>query len=381
LGQGRILEFVTPDKGSVEQVNTGSGHLVQLATHRLVDLVEGMHHAVVRPWFSLVGPAGDRLHRTHRAGASGIYGLVRLGGSAVAGVVDRRGVADRAGVDSATAVANALWGDDPQRPTRSDITIRDTSGGVLLPTAGGLVAGFPDAKRRLIVLIHGLGQTERSWDGTVGMLGDGCSLVRVRYNTGLPISSSAADLASLLDLVVSQWPAEVDEVILVGYSMGGLVARAAVNRGHANNHRWVAHIRRVITIAAPLLGSPIEKGAEALARGLEVAPQTRPLADFVSSRSQGIKDLRHGSPEDDVLPDHVEHHCIAAVVTEDHSHIVGRLLGDLVVRATSATGRGRHRSIEQSSVHVFGGRHHANVLDAPELPALLSSLAIGGITC
>ena len=352
-----------------------------MATHRLVDVVEGMHHAITRPWFSLAGSAGDGLHRMHRTGVSGMYRFVRFGGSAVAAAVDRGGVADSAGVDSATAVACALWGDDPARPVHTATSIRDTTGGVLLPTADGLGAGFPDAKHRLIVLIHGLGQTERCWNDSSRTLGDGSSLVRIRYNTGLPISSSAIDVASLLDQVVEHWPTEVHEVILVGYSMGGLVARAAVNRGQASNQTWVSDTRHVITIAAPLLGSPIEKGAEALARGLAIAPQTRPLAEFVSSRSQGIKDLRHGSAVDDVLPDHIEHHCIAAIVTEDPNHPMGRLLGDLVVRAASATGRGRQRSIEQSSLHVLGGRHHANILEAPHLAVLLGSLALNDITC
>jgi len=372
---------VTPKEGPAAQANVGPGHLVQLATHRVVDLVEGTHHAIAKPWFSFAGPRGDRLHRMHHTGASGMYGLVRFGGSAVARLIDRGGVADSPGADSATAVGNALWGDDPAIPVRFDTTIRDATGSVFLPTVDELAATFPDAKHRLIVLIHGLGQTERCWDDITASLGDGFSAVRIRYNTGLPVSSSAADLTSLLDQVVEHWPAEVNEVILVGYSMGGLVVRAAVNQAQANNQTWVAHARHVISIAAPLLGSPIEKGAEALSRSLALVPQTRPLAEFVSSRSQGIKDLRHGFPEDDVLPDHIEHHCIAAVVTEDHSHIVGRVLGDLVVRATSATGRGRHRSIERSSVHVFGGRHHANVLEAPELPELIGSLALGDITC
>ena len=376
-----ILDLVTPDEASVERANAGPGHLVQLATHRVVDVVEGMHHAIARPWFWFAGPAADRLHRMHHTGASGMYGLVRLGGAAVAAAVDRGGVADSAGADSATAVANALWGDDPQRPLGSDTTIRDATGSVLLPTVDELADTFPDAQHRLIVLIHGLGQTERCWEGATMFPGGGSSLIRIRYNTGLPVSSSAADVTSLLDQVVEHWPVEVQEVILIGYSMGGLVARAAVNRAHASNQTWISHTRHVITIAAPLLGSPIEKGAEALARGLAIVPQTRPLAELVSSRSQGIKDLRHGSAVDDVLPDHVEHHCIAAVVTEDPNHPMGRLLGDFVVRATSATGRGRHRSIEHSGRHVLGGRHHANVLKAPELPALLSSFALGDITC
>lgn len=353
----------------------GPGNHVKVATHRLVDVVEGMHHAIAKPWFSFAGPAADGLHRTHHAGTSGIYGLVRLGGSAVARVVDHRGPTDSAGVTSASAIACAIWGDDPARPEGTDTTIRDATGNPFVPTTDGLAAGFPDAKDRLTVLIHGLGQTERCWNDTVTAFDDDSSIVRIRYNTGLPVASSAADVASLLDDVIEHWPVEVNEIVLVGYSMGGLVARAGLNHAESNDQRWIDKTRHVISIAVPLLGSPIEKGAEALARGLAIAPQTRPLADFISNRSQGIKDLRHGSAVDDVLPDHIEHHCVAAVVTENPNHPVGRLLGDVVVRATSAAGRGRYRSIEHSSSHVLGGQHHANVLKAPDLPALLGSIA------
>lgn len=39
------------------------------------------------------------------------------------------------------------------------------------------------------------------------------------------------------------------------------------------------------------------------------------------------------------LPEGVDHHFIAGSVTADPGHPVGRLLGDLIVRSTSANGR------------------------------------------
>ncbi|NNC81045.1 MAG: alpha/beta fold hydrolase [Acidimicrobiales bacterium] len=345
-----------------------------MATHRLVDVVEGMHHAIAKPWFSFAGPAADGLRRMHHVSTSATYGLVRLGGRAAGRAVDHRVPSDNTRAISASAIGSALWGDDPARPAVADATIQDNTGSVVLPLSGGLAASFPNANNGIIVLLHGLGQTERCWDTTMQSLDDRWSPVRIRYNTGLPIASSASEVAALLERLVEHWPVEIKEVVLVGYSMGGLVARSAANQAQLKGHRWVARTRHVTTVAAPLLGSPIEKGAEALASSLAIAPQTRPLAEFVGSRSQGIKDLRHGSPVDDVLPDHIEHHCIAAVVTENPRHPVGRALGDLVVRASSATGRGRSRSIEHSTMNVIGGRNHASALNAPELLVLLRSL-------
>jgi hypothetical protein len=62
------------------------------------------------------------------------------------------------------------------------------------------------------------------------------------------------------------------------------------------------------------------------------------------------------------LPEGVEQHFVAAVVTADPAHPLGLLVGDLMVRVGSGTGRGPRRRIEASNVRVLGGRHHFRLL-------------------
>ncbi len=162
--------------------------------------------------------------------------------------------------------------------------------------------------------------------------------------------------------------------------MGGLVIRSACQVGKAAEHAWVGALDKVVTVGTPHLGAPLEKAANVVSWSLRVAPESRPLADFLDARSVGIKDLRFGAivEEDwrgtepdallrntvgDVRPlEGVDHHFVAAVVTDNPRHPVGALIGDLMVRAASGIGQGRNRSIEASDVHVHGGRRHFDLL-------------------
>ena len=99
---------------------------------------------------------------------------------------------------------------------------------------------FPNATSRLAVFVHGLCETESAWwpserkQRTHGAFnfGDriaalGFTSLYVRYNSGLHISDNGAGLSTLLDDVTSAWPVPVEDVTLIGHSMGGLVARSA----------------------------------------------------------------------------------------------------------------------------------------------------------
>jgi len=136
----------------------------------------------------------------------------------------------------------------------------------------------------------------------------------------------------------------------------------------------------VVTVGAPHLGAPIEKGTNLISWALGHLPESRPLGEFVDRRSVGIKDLRFGAirEEDwkgfdpdallrDVVgdsppPEGVQHHFIAGVITADPNHPLGVLVGDLIVRVGSGTGRSRRRRIEATNVRVFGGRRHFDLL-------------------
>jgi pimeloyl-ACP methyl ester carboxylesterase len=78
--------------------------------------------------------------------------------------------------------------------------------------------------------------------------------VFLRYNSGRHVSVNGRQLALLLDGLVAAWPVEVDELSLVGHSMGGLVVRSACYYGALNGCSWVEKVRRVFLLGAPMSG-------------------------------------------------------------------------------------------------------------------------------
>ena len=95
--------------------------------------------------------------------------------------------------------------------------------------------------------------------------------------------------------MVKAWPVDVAEVVLIGHSMGGLVARSACHYGECDGAGWVGAVRHVFCLGAPHLGAPLEKAANAAGWALTRLPETRPFGAMVNARSAGIKDLRFGS--------------------------------------------------------------------------------------
>ena len=381
----------------------GLGDLIALTVEHLTVPVEGMHRAIADRWFGLAGQQAAPAARTYQAFTAGVYGSVRTGaaviGTAVgwgAALVGTRSDLPRLwrsapgrGVQS---VVNAQWGDALEARKSHfaiEMAVRDASGAPIGTDPPSLARAFPAPSGRLVVLLHGLGETEHCWDrGSDGARSDltevlaaeGLTPLRLRYNTGRHISDNGVSLAALLEEVVRGWPVDVEEVAIVGHSMGGLVARSSIHAGRAAGHVWPATVGRLVAVGSPHLGSPIEKGVNLASWALRLVPESRPLSDFIDLRSAGIKDLRFGAvreadwtgvaPDvllrdivDDVpLPEGVHQFFVAGVLTADPAHPIGALAGDLIVRVGSGTGRGRRRRLEATDVRVFGGRRHFDLL-------------------
>ena len=120
----------------------------------------------------------------------------------------------------------------------------------------------------------------------------GYTPVYVRYNSGLHVSDNGRRLSEVLDHVIGGWPVDVEEIVLIGHSMGGLVARSACHYGESGGHRFTDAVRHVFCLGSPHLGADLEKGANALAWAFAKLPETRAFATFLNARSAGIKDLR-----------------------------------------------------------------------------------------
>ena len=155
----------------------------------------------------------------------------------------------RPGLTAARAVLEASVGDWLHtRGLGSDMAVVRHGRKVALD-GPSLRRAFRRPSARLTVWVHGLGVTERAWTfhgysrksyGTLHAAEAGYTPVFVRYNTGRRIADSGHALDDLLDRLVARWPVPVVEMVLIGYSMGGLVVRSACHHGASGVRRGSA---------------------------------------------------------------------------------------------------------------------------------------------
>lgn len=298
-----------------------------LATDHITRPVEGMHRVISGRWFDAIGPVTAPVRFVHDTIAGTVYSSVRVAGTIVGMGLDLGVRLEEEAADGLRAFVGGLWGDTADAPS------------LAIPMEVRGLTGEPTG--HLVVLVHGLTETERIFGGDDGLLAaiaadPALTAVPIRYHTGLPVADNGARLAALLADVTATWPVPVRSIALVGRSMGGLVARAACVAGSDDGHDWVEAVSDVVTIATPHRGSWVAQFAHAAARALSIASETRPLAAFVDGRSPGIKDLQHGFEGD--LPEGIAHHFVAGVVTAHPDHPFGTLVGDALVGRRSALG-------------------------------------------
>ncbi|WP_354699162.1 hypothetical protein DSM112329_04870 [Paraconexibacter sp. AEG42_29] len=376
-----------------------------------------LHRAIAGRVFGGLGPSAAPVRAAHDAIAGAVYSGVRVGGgvgSRLAGQAvaatrpdDGPSVTDHPRALLAVGALNGILGDRLVArgsalalPMRARLAGQDIGLGAV-----DLADAYPDATGRVVVLLHGLCETDASWslgtaqpDGLPPLptyaerLRDdlGLTPVVLRYNTGRRISDNGRDLDELLDTLIANWPCEVRELVLIGHSMGGLVIRSACHRAHGSGRAWRGLVTHVVMLGTPHLGAPLEQTVNQATRLMRRVPEALPVAAVLNVRSAGIRDLRFGAiTEEDWNghePDHfddpcgdvplledVRHCTISATLAQRHDGPLGRLLGDLLVYHSSATGAGRRRRIAftmEDTVHV-GGLSHFALLNHPRVYAQL----------
>ncbi len=333
--------------------------------------------------------------------AAAVEGLVRLGSAGTLATVRAVNRVVEALTDAALDASLPPEPDGPVLPLRSDVVgsagwiadaalgaVNGAIGDHLAQTGNGLDLGLrlrfgdeyrtapatPLGEATAVVLVHGLGTTEWCWaleatdrhgdpGATFGsMLARDCGVVPIfaRYNTGRPVARNGRALAEALD---TAFAGGVRRVVLVGHSMGGLVAREACRVAAAQGLGWVRAVDLVVSIGTPHQGAPLARFGQTATTSLASVdlPATRILARLLAARSLGIRDLEHGEtavgePEVEVphLPG-VRYAFLSATVTRDPEHPASRWLGDLLVRVDSAGGP---VPAESPRSVVFGGVLH-----------------------
>jgi pimeloyl-ACP methyl ester carboxylesterase len=257
-----------------------------------------------------------------------------------------------------------------------------------------------NATGRVLVLVHGLAMNDLQWtrkghDHGQALARDlGFTPVYLHYNSGLHVSQNGRAFSDLLDALLRDWPVPVQELVIVGHSMGGLVARSACHLGA--DRPWRQALSALVCLGTPHHGAPLERGGRLADTLIGISPYARPLVRLGQLRSAGITDLRFGNVQDadwqqhrhraeqtrddrvaTPLPRGVRCYLVAAVRSERTSGLQPATIGDGLVPLASAWGRhpDRRRALRVPRAHrqVVTGANHWDLLSDERVYAWLKA--------
>ena len=375
----------------------GAQRLATDATLGLTDLVEALHHTILRTP-GVLGRAPDGPTR----GITGLVyksvrGITRLVGGSVDALLGLLAplVAERPSSEereALLAVLNGLFGDhlhDSGNPLAIRMRFREAGTPVVIGR-DALAARYPAATGKIVVLVHGLCMNDLQWtrnghDHGQSLARDaGFTPVYLHYDTGRHVSSNGRDFDGLLDSLLREWPVPIERVALVAHSMGGLVARSACHYAAQGRSAWLERLDALVFLGTPHLGAALERAGAWADFLLRISPYTAPFERLGKARSAGIKDLRHGSLRDEdwqpepaalrharasvPLPQGVRSTAIAASKSVREAGSGARMIrSDGLVAVHSALGRHRDASLDlaipEAQRCVFYGIDHFDLLD------------------
>lgn len=368
----------------------------------LVGLVESMHHNIARASGFAGTPSRERMSGVSGWVYRGVRGAIRLAGRGIDAPL--RQLAPLLGEASPSpdreavrAALNGVLGDHlvaTGNPLAIPMRLRH-DGRFLRLDAKSSMADISPPNGRLAILAHGLGLNDRHWsrkghDHGAALARDlGYTPLYLHYNTGLHISQNGRAFAELLEALLAQWPAPVEELVIIGHSMGGLVSRSACHYGAVAGHDWPRHLRKLVFLGAPHHGAPLERGGQWIDLTLGKSPYTAPFTRLGRIRSAGVTDLRYGNLLDEdwegrdrfehrgnsrqavPLPASVECFAIAATTGNRVGDVHDRLLGDGLVPLKSALGHHKepHRAVPFAAHRQWVGyaMNHLDLLDRQEV--------------
>jgi pimeloyl-ACP methyl ester carboxylesterase len=191
-----------------------------------------------------------------------------------------------------------------------------------------------------------------------------------------------------MERLLRAWPLPVDELVIVGHSMGGLITRSACHYAGRAGHRWLSLLKKLIFLGTPHHGAPLERAGNWVEILMGISPYTAPLARLGRIRSAGIKDLRYGNILDEdwegqrddhahdprrfvPLPAEVQCFAIAATRRAKSAGPSKRLPGDGLVPVKSALGQHENPalalSIPKSRQFTVQGLNHFDLRTSREV--------------
>lgn len=372
----------------------------------ITDLTEAVHMRIL----GSTGKVGAPVHKPLAMATSLVYKSVRgissLVGTGLDGLLARLAPllsthSHWPGREPVLSALNGVLGDylaASHNPLAIPLRLRH-QGQVLALNADAIAQildpAMPAAHGRILILAHGLCMNDLQWQRKGH--DHGAMLARERqytpiylhYNTGQHISSNGQLFADQLQALVQAWPVPIEEIVLLCHSMGGLVSRSAFHYGTLAKHQWVAQVKKIIFLATPHHGSPLERGGNWVHILTDLSSYSAPFSRLAKIRSSGITDLRYGNlldadwhgkdrfahggdPRNAVpLPTGVACYTVAATTGKKKGDLTDSILADGLVPLASALGQhedGTHSlNFAPERQAVVYGTHHFAVLDSPEV--------------
>jgi pimeloyl-ACP methyl ester carboxylesterase len=389
----------------------GAARLTTDAVAGLTSLVEAMH-ARIASLPRLPGPGAAAPEDERTRGLTGlVYETVRgvthvVGGSAEALLgwlapaltsPDPR-QPPHAEREAVVAALNGVLGDHlavTDNPLAITMAFRQ-SGRPLTLERFALRSRLPRATPKLLVLLHGLCMNDLQWERAGHDHGEALAreldytTIHLHYNSGLSVSTNGRILAQLMERLYDAWPVPIERLVMMGHSMGGLVARSAIQHAaliQRGGLRWPARVNDLVCLGTPHQGAPLEAAGHGIDLLLSAAPYAAPLARLSKLRSAGINDLRLGNIVSGPAGDDGTHRCaqvslpattrcfaVAGSLGPAAGSVKAKLLGDGLVPVASALGQ-HHESDRRLA---FAADRQAVVHDTSHLD-LLSSAEVYGL--
>ncbi|HEY0490456.1 MAG TPA: alpha/beta hydrolase [Telluria sp.] len=299
--------------------------------------------------------------------------------------------------EAVLAAVNGLFGDqlsDAGNPLAIRMRLR-ADGTPLALEKPALAASIDKPQAKIVVLVHGLCRCDLQWrraghDHGQALAHDlGYSALYLHYNSGRHISTNGREFSDLMEQLVAAWPVPVEQVAILGHSMGGLVARSACYYAKEQGHAWLRRLEHMVFLGTPHQGAPLERHGNWLGGVMGRSTLTAPLARLGQLRSAGITDLRYGNLVDQdwqgrdrfehgedlrlpvPLPKGVRCYAVAGTTGRRLGDIRDRLLGDGVIPLDTALGvhhdPARTLRFPKTRQFVAFGIHHLDLLSRAEV--------------
>lgn len=386
----------------------GAARLTTDAVAGLASLVEAMHARIISlprlPGLGDAAPANERTRGITGFVYETVRGVTHLAGGTADALLGWLGPAlaaqdprlpPRTEREAVVAALNGVLGDHlASTDNPLAITMAFRQAGQALPLERlALRARVTGATPRLLVLLHGLCMNDLQWQRAGHDHGEalarelGYTPVYLHYNSGLSVSTNGRILAQCMERLYDAWPMPIERLVMVGHSMGGLVARSAIHHGalmQRGGLRWPMRVNDLVCLGTPHQGAPLERAGHGVDLLLSAAPYAGPLARLGKVRSAGINDLRLGNIVSTPAGDDGTHRCaqiplpertrcfaIAGSLGPETGSLKAKVLGDGLVPVASALGQhhepGRRLDFAPDRQAVVFDTGHLELLSSPEV--------------